>query len=70
MKNIEKTEKNVGFFDVFKDWQIHMKLEKSRRTKLVWRRFLKDLGLIFQVLKTILASWSPLGGCFGGFFET
>ena len=70
MKNIEKPWKNLGFFSVFKDWQIHMKLEKSRRKNIVWRGFLEDLGMIFQVLGAILASWSPLGGCFGGFFET
>ena len=70
MKNIEKRGKNLGFFDVFKDWQIRTKLEKSRRKIIVWRSFLEDLGVIFQVLGVILASWSTLGGCFGGFFET
>ena len=70
MKNIEKRWKNVGFFDVFKDWQIHMKLEKSRRKNIVWRGFLKDLGKNFQVWGAILASWSPLGGSYRGFLET
>ena len=70
MKNLEKPWKNLSFFSVFKDWQIRMKLEKSRRKNIVWRGFLEDLGVIFQVLRAILASWSPLGGCFGGFFET
>ena len=70
MKNIEKHWKNLGFFDVFKDWQIRTKLEKSRRKIIVWRGFLEDLGVIFQVLGAILASWSPLGGSYRGFFET